>query len=131
MATSRDRYYTEMFKTLTDYNDRENTPLSNSSIREEISKVMEEESISDANNVTADTFSHTPNTQKQNTNAIFISEKLDKSDELVDEVNNLKINDAKYYKSNTAITSDAQGDLTCNPEKVTHTRNGNSEKNIE
>ena len=64
MATSRDRYYTEMFKTLTDYNDRENTPLSNSSIREEISKVMEEESISDANNVTADTFSHTPNTQK-------------------------------------------------------------------
>ena len=42
METSRDRYYTEIFKTLNDYNDRNNTPLSYADIREEISKVMVE-----------------------------------------------------------------------------------------
>ena len=42
MATSRDRYYTEIFNTLTDYNDLKNTPLSNSEIREAIRKFMEE-----------------------------------------------------------------------------------------
>ena len=56
METSRDRYYTEIFKTLTYYNDRNNTPLSNEKIREAINKVMEEESISNDNNITADTF---------------------------------------------------------------------------
>ena len=33
MEISRDRYYTEMYKTLTDYNYRNNTPLSNDNIR--------------------------------------------------------------------------------------------------
>ena len=41
MATSRDRYYTEIFKTLTDYNDRNNTELSNAKILEAIRKVIE------------------------------------------------------------------------------------------
>ena len=45
---------------------------------------MDEESISDANNVTSDTFSHTPNTQRENANAIFTSEKLNKLDDLED-----------------------------------------------
>ena len=57
MATSRDRYYTETFKFLTYYNDCNNTPLSNANILDSIHKVIEEESISDSNNVTADTFS--------------------------------------------------------------------------
>ena len=56
---------------------------------------------------------------------IFTSEKLDKLDELLDAVNNLTINDAKYSESNTAIASDSQGDITLNPETVTHTINGN------
>ena len=90
---------------------------------------MEEESISDVNNVTSDTFSHTPNTQRENANVIFTSEKLDKLDELVDAVNNLTINDAKYYESNTATASDEQGNLTSNPETVTHTSNRIFEKN--
>ena len=51
----------------------------------------------DANNVASDTFSHASNTKRDNANAIFTSEKLDKSDELVDAVNNLTINYAKYY----------------------------------
>ena len=42
MATPRDRYYTEMFNTLTGYNDLKNIPLSNVKIREEILKVIEE-----------------------------------------------------------------------------------------
>ena len=52
----------------------------------------------DANNATADNFSHTPNTQRENANAIFTSEKLDKSDELADTLENLTINDTKYYE---------------------------------
>ena len=35
------------------------------------------------------------------------------------------INYAKYYESNTANVSDAQGNITCNPETVTHTSNRN------
>ena len=44
---------------------------------------IEEESIADANNVTADTFSHTSNTQREDFNATFTSDNLDKSDKLV------------------------------------------------
>ena len=104
-----------MYNTLNDYNHRNYTPLFNVKIQEEICNVMEEESIMDANNVTLDTFSHVSNEQSENANAIFISEKQDKLDELVDAVKNLKINDAKYYESNTASSSDTQGDIKRNP----------------
>ena len=77
-------------------------------------KFTEKESIADSNNVTVDTFSHMSNTQKENVNMIFTSEKLDKSYELVDAVNNFTINNAKYYESNTATTRNTQGDLTRN-----------------
>ena len=43
MANSKEKYYTEMFKTLTDYNDRNNTPLSKAKKWEEIREVIEEE----------------------------------------------------------------------------------------
>ena len=105
-----------MFQTLTDYNDRNNTSLSYSKIWESIRKFMEDESIADANSVTAETFSHTSNTQIENANVIFTSETLDKSDELVDVGNILTIKDAKYHESNTATASDVQGDLTQNLE---------------
>ena len=59
---------------------------------------MEEESIADDNTVNADTFSHTSNTKIDNSNTIITSEKLDKSDELVDAVKDLTINNAKYYE---------------------------------
>ena len=55
------------------------------------------------------------NTQRKNSNRIFTSEKLDKSDELVDAGKDLAINGAKYYESNTTTASDTQGDLTSNP----------------
>ena len=61
-----------------------------------------------------DTFSHTSNTQRENTNAMFTSEKLDKSDELVDAVSNLTIYNFNYYESNIANVSGAQIDPTSN-----------------
>ena len=79
----------------------------------------------DANNVTGDTFSHTSNTQRENANAIFTSENIDKSDNLVDAVNKLTINYFDYYGSNTDTASDAQDDFTRNLETVTHTSNWN------
>ena len=66
----------------------------------------------DANNATADTFSHASSTQIDNTNTIFRREKLDKSYWQADLVKDLKINDDKYYESDTATTRDAQGDIT-------------------
>ena len=50
-------------------------------ILEAILKVMmddEEESITDANNVAADVFSHASSSQRDNLDAIFTSEKLEK-----------------------------------------------------
>ena len=38
----------------------------------------------------------------ENTNKIFTSEKIDKSDELADTLKDLKINDAEYYVPNSA-----------------------------
>ena len=58
MATSRDKYYTEMCRILTDYNGHKNTPLPNANIQEAIHKFIEDELIADANIVTADTFSN-------------------------------------------------------------------------
>ena len=125
MATSRDKCYTGIFKTLTYYNDRNNTSSYSSNVWEAIHKFIEDESTADANKVTTDTFSHFSNTKRDNTNTIFTSEKLDKSDELVDAVKNLTIKDAKYNESNTETASYSQGDITHNPETVTYTSNGN------
>ena len=72
---------------------------------------MEEESIADYNNVTANIFSNASNTNRKNANRIFRSEKIDKSDELVDSVNNLTTNDAECYESKTATTGNAQVNL--------------------
>ena len=84
---------------------------------------MDEESILDANNVTADTFSHASNARRDRANVVFTSENLDKSDDMADAVNDLIINNAGYCSSNTANARDSQGDLTRNLETVTHTSN--------
>ena len=95
MANSGDKYYTKIYDTLIDYNDRNDAPLSNENIQEAIHKFIEEDELdahnitsdahnitSDAQNVTADTFSQTSNTKRENANAILTSEKLDKLDAL-------------------------------------------------
>ena len=86
--------------------------------------------MADANNVTADKFSHTSNKQRENENEIFTSEKIYTSDDMVDAVKRFTINDSKYYESNTANASDTQCDITRITETVTHTRNGNFEQKI-
>ena len=91
---------------------------------------MEETSMMDANNVTADTFIHASSAHRENTNVIFTSEKLDKSDKIIDAVNNLTINYYKYYESNTATASYSQVNLTRNPETVNHTININVEQKL-
>ena len=70
-----------------------------------------------------DTFSQTSNTQRENENVIFESEKLDESDELADALKYLTINNKRYYASKSATESDAQGDTTRDPKTVTHTSN--------
>ena len=84
----------------------------------------------DAKNVTEDTFSHASIAKRENVNTIFTSEKLEKLDKLADAVKKLTINNAEYYELNTATASDAQGDLTSDPETVTHTSNGIFEQKI-
>ena len=71
----------------------------------------EEESITDTNNVTADAFSLASNSQRENADATFTSDKLDKSDKLVNMINNLTIN-ASRYELNTETASDTQSNLT-------------------
>ena len=64
-----------------------------------------------ANNVTADTFSHASSSQRENLKVIFKSEKLEKVYKIVNSVNNMTINDSGY-ELNTVTASDIQGDLT-------------------
>ena len=75
MATPRDKYYTEMYETIVDYNDRNDAPFSNDNLWQAIHKFMAEEEVdtrnitSDAHNVTVDTLCQTPftpNTQGEN-----------------------------------------------------------------
>ena len=99
MATPRDKYYTKMYESLIDYNDRNDAPLSNKNIREAMHKfIAEEESdvyniTPGAHNVTVDTFSQKSDTQRENANVILTSEKLDKL------LKYLTINNAVYYVS--------------------------------
>ena len=56
MATPRDKYYTELYRTITDCNDCNGAPLSNENIRDSIRIVIVEEEA-EAHNVPAETFS--------------------------------------------------------------------------
>ena len=94
-------------------------PLSNVDIQEAILKFMREdewESITDTNIITDDASI----SQRENLSPLFTSEKLDKLYEIVNAINNLKINNYRY-ELNTATASDAQVDLTSSPDTVTHT----------
>ena len=58
----------------------------------------------------------------------FVSERLEKQDEKVKATNNLTIKNVGY-ELNTVTASDAQGNLTSDPNTVTHTSNGIWTKN--
>ena len=60
MLEKKGKYYEELSNTITTLNDKNKYPLSNANILEAILKVVmgdEEESMTDANNVTSDAFS--------------------------------------------------------------------------
>ena len=82
----------------------------------------------DEHNVTADTFSQTYNTQRENVNERLTSEKLDKSDALAETLKYLTINDTAYYESDSANENDEKVDSTRNPKIVTHTSDENKRK---
>ena len=68
-------------------------------IREVVLRVIredEEGAITDANSVTADTYSLAYSSQIENFNAVVTSEKLEKSDDLVDAAKNMTINNNGY-----------------------------------
>ena len=77
-------------------------------------------SITDANNIIADAFSHASSSQRKNTDAIFTSDNLDKLGKLVNAINSLSINKVRY-ELNKETASDVQGNLTSDPDIVTHT----------
>ena len=80
MATSRDKYYTQLFKTIVYCNDSNDAPFSNDNIPDSINRVIAEEEAdahnitSDDHNVTVDNFSQPPNTQRENKRMILTSE---------------------------------------------------------
>ena len=73
-----------MLRDIIDFNNCNDSPLSNENILEAIHKFIEEEDLdahnitSDAHNVTVDNFIQTSNTQRDNANAILTRERLDK-----------------------------------------------------
>ena len=69
MLEKKEKYYTKLSNTITNFNDNNNATSSNVKIQEAIVKFMmdgEEESIMDAKNVTADAFSHAFSSQREN-----------------------------------------------------------------
>ena len=83
MSNPRDKYYTKIYETLVDYNDRNNAPFSNEKIQQATGKVIAEEEADERNinvdtyNVTMDTLFHstvTNNTQGETANTILTSE---------------------------------------------------------
>ena len=126
MLEKKENIYMELNNNINNLNDNNDAHLSNAKILEAIVKFMikdEEESITGANNVTADAFTHVLSSQRDNSDTIFTHEKLDESENLVNAINNLTIN-TSGYELNKAITSDSQVNLTSNPDTVTHKSNG-------
>ena len=68
-------------------------------------------------------FSIESSAQRENLNAIFASDNIENSDELVNAFANMIINDIRY-EINAATLSDAQVEFAGDPDKITHTSNG-------
>ena len=75
----KENYHTELYNTITNLNEHNNTPLSIVKIQGAALRVMredEEEVITYATNITVDTFSLASSPQREILNAIFLGEKL-------------------------------------------------------
>ena len=116
-----------IYVTLVDFNDHNSAPLYNEKIQQAISKVIAEEEADarninlDAQNVTMNNFCHSPvttNTQRENTNTILTSERINYLDVLAETLRGLTINNAGYYH---LYKNDAEADPASNPKVATHT----------
>ena len=81
METPRDKYYSELLKTIIYCNNSNDAPFTIEKIRYAMHIVITEEEL-DPHNWNVDTFSQTSNTQRENKNNILKSEKRDKWDML-------------------------------------------------
>ena len=68
------------------------------------------------------------NKQRGNTNAILISQKVDKSYKLSETLKYLTIKDAEYYRSDLATINDTKVDPESDPKTVTHNIDKNKRK---
>ena len=140
MTTTKDKYYTKMLETIVDYNDHNNSPLSNEKLRKSVSKFMaeteeeEREPKRNANNVNMDTLFHqssvTINTQRNNANVANERRiSLNILAETIKGFNTLMlkstINDYEYYDSEE---DDVKSDPKSDPLVATHTSDGNEKK---
>ena len=99
MATPRDKYYTEWYRTIIDCKDRTGALFSNEKILDATHRVIVKYET-EAHNITMDNFYQypvTPNTQGENENAILTSGRLNNSDTLAKTLKVLTINYAGYY----------------------------------
>ena len=94
MANVKDKYWTEMYNTITNYNDRNHTPLSNVKIAEAIDKIILEEQA-EANNNTVDTFITTRNESNNLFNKIESFTIDDVGKNLINKFAKMKINDVR------------------------------------
>ena len=83
----------------------------------------------DHKNVTSDTLIIAFSPQRENSNAVFESEKLETLNKLVKAVANMTINDVEYDLS-AETASDAQIEFVSNPDGITHINNGINHKNL-
>ena len=114
MENAKDKYWGEMYDTITNYKDWNHAPLSNEKIREVIDKVILEEQV-EANNVTVYTFSPQINESEDLITKVAnatISNEL--GNDLIHKVANMTIKNARN-DLNGANTGDVRVQFLGNP----------------
>ena len=94
MANDKDNDWTEMYDTITDYNNQNQKPLSNMKIREAIDKLMLEEQA-EANNVMVDMFIQQRNRSEDIIGCVTNMTRNDSRNDLIDKSTNMKMNDVR------------------------------------
>ena len=139
MATPREKYSEKMLETLVDYNDSNNTPLSNEKLQIAVNKVMaetedqERDTKHNTNNVTMDNFYKSPvRIDKQRKKANVKNVRQISSNVLAKTIKEFKgltiqpINDYGHYRSEEG---DKEIDQKRYPKVTTHTDDRKKRKN--
>ena len=94
MSNANDKYWTEMYDNITNYNELNHTPLSNANIREVINKVIMEQQA-EANNAGVYKFSSMINESENLINKVEILTINDVGNYLINKVANMMINSTR------------------------------------